>query len=98
MKAPTPNRSQLVFATCCAIGVTILSFWLLRQIPLTSHSMLRKVVEHSMLLPIVIGTWIDGSHGHRFDLWFPPLVFAQWFVVGLGLSFLFSWRRSNDAD
>jgi hypothetical protein len=77
--------------------MTILSFWLLRQIPLTAHSIIREVVECSMMVPIVIGTYIDNGHGHRFDMWFPPLLLTQWFIVGLGISFLFRWRRHNDA-
>ena len=77
--------------------MTILSFWLLHEIPLTSHSILREVVERSMVVPIIIGTCIDNDHGHRFDMWFPPLLLAQWFIVGLGISFLLRWARHNDA-
>ena len=87
----------VLFAVCCGLGMTLLSIWLLRVIPLSSHSILREAVERSMTVPIVLGTILDGNHAGRFWVWCLILTFMQWSIVGLCLSHFIRKSRRNDA-
>ena len=88
---------HVLFAVCCGLGMTFLSIWLLRLIPLGSHSFIREVVERSMIVPIILASWIDSVHGLRFSVWCPIFIFIQWSVVGIGLfSFVRKSRHHND--
>jgi hypothetical protein len=90
---------HVLVAACCGLGMTFLSFWLLGRIPLSHpHSILREIVERSMIAPIFLATHIDPDNGHRFTVWCSILLFIQWSAVGFGLfSFVHKSRHHNDA-
>ena len=88
------NRFQLVFAICWGIAMTAL-FWLLADpdspINLSSANLL-NALAFLHIIPFIIATLLGGigmcgSTGSDAIYW--ALVFAQWFVVGFGLSWIF---------
>jgi hypothetical protein len=93
-------RFHLVFAFCFGVIVVVLSWLLISpDSPVESSSDSLKEflgliqIVATFLAIILSGNVHGGSEGETI-YWM--LVFAQWFIVGLGLSFLFRLRGRND--
>jgi hypothetical protein len=94
-------RFHLAFALCFGAAVAVLSWLLISPgSPIESSSRAIKSffgiiqIVATFLAAILSGNVHGGSAGERI-YW--VLVFAQWFTVGLVISFLFRLRGHNDA-
>jgi len=81
------RRYEFVFAVCFGVGATLLT-WLLLMVP---SSFLRNVVGHSIAAPIFLAVQTGNIFDARWSriakgIWM--LIFAQWSIIGLGLSWL----------
>ena len=88
--------SHILFAACCGLIMTSLS-WYLLQILAYGSSILREAVTFSMIVPIFLAGQIDPGHSHKFAAWCLGLTFIQWSAFGVSLSFFIQrLRHHND--
>jgi hypothetical protein len=94
-------RFHVIFALCFG-AVTAAISWLLisPESPVeTSSTALKYFCGAVQIIAAFLAMTLSGNpHGGAFgEMIYWVLVFAQWFVVGLGLSFLFRLIFHNDA-
>src|SRR5437773_2850256 len=95
-------RFHFAFALCCGVLVT-LSFWLLQShaspIHLSETQTVAVALPHFLnMVPTILSFVLSGhvyDHMGTREIIYFVLVFGQWFIVGLGLSFLYSGLRRH---
>lgn len=90
MKVMHKFRFYFVFASCCGVLFTAL-FALLSFLP---NQALNHIVTDILIGPLFLAWWFwDNISEAPKDAIFWIFVFAQWFIVGLGIAFLFRLVR-----